>query len=206
MPNHITNIMTVSGEAEAVKACLKSIASTEVDRGGERKIDFNKIIPSSPDLDIIADGLAGYLAVDNPFMSNTPVKLLCEALMAASDASIDNFCRAVRNLNKHGAPSWYEWNCKNWGTKWNAYSIGEIEDNTISFDTAWSMPEPIFCKLSTMYPDLAFEVKYADEDIGSNCGHVIFRNGQKEALDIGDPETFARRIKGLENELIEVAA
>ena len=40
---------------------------------------------------------------------------------------------------------WYEWNCANWGTKWNAYECEILEDHTdileIKFTTAWCPPE-----------------------------------------------------------------
>lgn len=72
---------------------------------------------------------------------------------------------------------WYEWSCKNWGTKWNAYE-SYIEKNILSFDTAWAMPEPIFKALSKMFKDVIFKVKWADEDIGHNCGEAHYKNGQ----------------------------
>lgn len=49
---------------------------------------------------------------------------------------------------------WYDWRCKNWGTKWNAYDqdlIG-VSYNCIElkFDTAWAPPMPIIEKLREM--------------------------------------------------------
>ena len=46
-------------------------------------------------------------------------------------------------------PNWYDWNCENWGTKWNAYEceiiedcIGEYNDMLeIKFTTAWGVPD-----------------------------------------------------------------
>lgn len=46
-------------------------------------------------------------------------------------------------------PNWYDWNCENWGTKWNAYQCEIIEDCTgeyndmleIRFTTAWGVPD-----------------------------------------------------------------
>ena len=48
---------------------------------------------------------------------------------------------------QEGIPNWYDWQCENWGTKWNAYDQS-IEDQgygsfEIRFDTAWSPPFPI---------------------------------------------------------------
>ena len=39
------------------------------------------------------------------------------------------------------------------------------------------MPEPIYRAMSKRFPDVVFYVQYADEDIGSNCGEIRFKNG-----------------------------
>lgn len=44
-------------------------------------------------------------------------------------------------------------------------------DGSIEFETAWSMPHPIYAALAKYTP---IRVVYADEDIGSNCGLVDF--------------------------------
>jgi hypothetical protein len=52
-------------------------------------------------------------------------------------------------------PNWYDWNRENWGTKWNA-SYCELRpskqgDSTVLlFETAWSLPLPIFEKIEQM--------------------------------------------------------
>jgi len=52
--------------------------------------------------------------------------------------------------------NWYDWNVKNWGTKWNAYSqsIEGPEDDqvTLTFDTAWAPPLPVIAALKEKYP------------------------------------------------------
>ena len=65
------------------------------------------------------------------------------------------------NIEKYGAPTWYEWRCEHWGTKWNACDA-EVRDNGdaslhVKFDTAWSFPLPIFKKLVVDFPTLTFE-------------------------------------------------
>lgn len=84
----------------------------------------------------------------------------------------------VDNYKQYGATSWYEWCIENWGTKWNAGSNGQIDDDTIVFKTAWSMPEPVIMKLSQMYPDREIDIMFADEGRGSNTGHIVYQNGQ----------------------------
>ena len=88
---------------------------------------------------------------------------------------------------------WYDWCIENWGTKWDVNETYEDGEGNICFDTAWSTPHEIICELSIRYPELIFEVTFADEDLGSNCGIYKFQNadeieftsyGIEEACDI----------------------
>ena len=74
---------------------------------------------------------------------------------------------------------WYDWSVENWGTKWDVSDTFEDEECNICFDTAWSTPYVLICKLSERYPKLTFEVKYADEDLGNNCGQYFLKNGEE---------------------------
>lgn len=76
-----------------------------------------------------------------------------------------------------GENEWYNWRIKNWGTKWNAYEQKKKEKE-FNFWTAWSMPHEIYLALSLQYPNLTFEVTFADENIGYNCGKVVYQNGK----------------------------
>jgi hypothetical protein len=63
--------------------------------------------------------------------------------------------------------NWYDWNVRNWGTKWDVgvgdkeeYPETELmeEDETslsYRFNTAWSPPLPAIEKLSAQYPDVS---------------------------------------------------
>jgi len=74
---------------------------------------------------------------------------------------------------------WYDWNVRNWGTKWDvAVSEGEEYPNTYiegptqngensvvyyNFNTAWSPPMPAMEKLSAQYPSLLFTLSFEEE-------------------------------------------
>ncbi len=101
--------------------------------------------------------------------------------------------RYVSNIEKYGAPTWYLWCIRHWGTKWNAGYTEIIDRDTIQFDTAWSNPAPILQKLGELHPAIRIEHWWADEDVGQNTGHRILFNGDehvecfagdKEALDL----------------------
>lgn len=86
----------------------------------------------------------------------------------------------------YGKKNWYDWSCWNWGTKWNSYG-NSFDGHTLTFQTAWSAPHPVIEKLSEMYPDVTISHRWADEDLGCNCGERDYRNGEitHEYSDIG---------------------
>ena len=55
---------------------------------------------------------------------------------------------------------WYHWNISNWGTKWDitadSVDVGyeDSEQLELTFDTAWSPPEPICARLREMFEDI----------------------------------------------------
>ena len=100
---------------------------------------------------------------------------------------------AVNNFIKYGATTWYEWRIHNWGTKWNSYSNTYGDGDTLCCQTAWSAPKEVIRRLSEMYPDVPMELQYADEDIGSNCGRVLYHAGVVEEEDY--PETRKEAIE-----------
>lgn len=72
---------------------------------------------------------------------------------------------------RHGEMNWYDWSIANWGTKWNASepSVSRKERSIqIDFDTAWSPPEPVIAKLSSMYPELTIIHSYYEGGMGFN--------------------------------------
>ena len=78
---------------------------------------------------------------------------------------------------------WYDWNVRNWGTKWDVanqdndspyndtYIEQEVEGQvTYRFNTAWSPPTSAILKLSSQYPELVFTFFYQEETgWGGDC-------------------------------------
>lgn len=75
--------------------------------------------------------------------------------------------------------NWYNWHVKYWGTKWGAYDchtkIGKSYIQFV-FSTAWNLAYPVMEKLALMGYNI--EIKYADEDLGSNCGKLTYSSEQ----------------------------
>lgn len=67
---------------------------------------------------------------------------------------------------------WYDWNVRNWGTKWDACDAN-YDDNTedenpnlyYAFNTAWSIPEQIYQAITEQHPELDFDF-YGEEEQG----------------------------------------
>jgi hypothetical protein len=80
-------------------------------------------------------------------------------------------------LKKYGAKDWYDWKCKNWGTKWNSIDTEIIEDEreglTYTFNTAWDCPREIVFKLQCILDE---ELPFISIE-SWNCVH---EDGQEE--------------------------
>ena len=67
--------------------------------------------------------------------------------------------------------NWYNWNNENWNTKWDAcdvYAETTINKNgsadiSISYSTAWSIPEPVMEAMVKQHPELAFQFSCEEE-------------------------------------------
>ena len=103
---------------------------------------------------------------------------------------------------KYGKNNWMDWNTSNWGSKWNSYGYSEtvaeeFDGSCIEFFTAWCGVPKIMETLAGQYPDLCFEYKWADEDLGSNVGHIEYEDGE---------ETFSSIPNGQSKEAYELAS
>lgn len=112
---------------------------------------------------------------------------------------------------KYGEDNWYDWSINNWGTKWNACDthvdgITQFSDSTAEmqffFNTAWSCPEEIYTELGKLYPHLKFDIEFADEDIGRNCGIVTIDKGETSFNYLEDEE-FASDVWNYSEEYTE---
>lgn len=92
------------------------------------------------------------------------------------------------------ANNWYEWNVRNWGTKWDAVepSIVRFGDEEIGvhFDTAWSPPEPVFATMIEMFPSLSFSITCMEEQ-GWGVEYESAGGRLAEVREWGIPESHA---------------
>lgn len=85
-------------------------------------------------------------------------------------------------IKKYGADNWYDWNCNNWGCKWDAssqspWSIDEEKRKVaISFLSPWGPPDGYFRKLSQAYPKVKIVYSYYEGGMGF-AGKVTLKGG-----------------------------
>lgn len=101
--------------------------------------------------------------------------------------------------------NWYDWHCNKWGTKWNAYdgyvTVGKTWIRLV-FNTAYNFPEPVALALFTILEssglnNLKYDLCWADEDLGSNCGrmtHCSLTGDTELILDQSDKIKYAKSI------------
>jgi len=183
MPNHITNRLTIIGTEEQVKQVREAIK-------GEREeqfIDFNKIAPIPKEL----------VGTQSPLKIISQEEYDIQELKIANDDLTENernwgISRGLTQKladeykKKFGYAEWYGWQNANWGTKWNAYEQCSIDEDVIEFQTAWSTPYSLLVNLSLMFPEVTFEVRYADEDFGYNVGEFTLLGGDEILTNIPD--------------------
>jgi hypothetical protein len=127
-------------------------------RGEEREV-FDQIIGADPEL----AELSNLVLPDN----NSDLVARVQHELATSD-------------------SWYEWNCRNWGTKWETGDKAVIEyelpipltnedfeipaemllEITYRMETAWSPPVEALARLAEQYPEVTISLTSIDE---SDC-------------------------------------
>ena len=158
MPNICENELSIFAYGDDQEALLKKL--TKRLESEDSEFDFNNLIPS-PDWD------------------NTPNE----------DGELPSEVEEIRNSNGLLVMSvkkfptsgksderWFNWNCENWGTKWNAFDVtrevGEYGDHVkYYFGTAWGAPTEILIALKEQYPELDFRWFYRIEDWEA-CGFL----------------------------------
>lgn len=117
-----------------------------------------------------------------PAMSDIEYKKQLGKCGKTEEALCELGLRYLQNLILHGASTWYDWCIKHWGTKWNSYENIQVDQDTITFETAWSAPEPVMAQLARMYPEVGIEHWWADEATGSNTGYAKYSSGELESV------------------------
>jgi len=178
MPNYCTNNLTVTGDAKEIKRFHEAITAGDLQAHENFRI-LDNLFPTPKEL---KDTTKGY------YGEGTEKQIKQEEMNKA-------------NLKKFGSPDWYEWNCKNYGSKWSDFDgvFGQVSDNEINatFMSAWSPIGEGIRNVSKQFPTLDFVLSY-DEGGMAFCGGYAFRNGEIFADIEGEYPSMTK--EQLENE------
>lgn len=222
MPNWVKNIINVSGRPSDIDAFIEKVKGER----GEFDFDEIIPMPKSLNItsgNITDISILYYISdrlqktpkeiKENPdveclgFIFRTIEERITDCRDGIEKGNLDadelykNGKTYVDNYHKYGAVTWYKWCNRNWGTKWNACEaeVSRISPSscTIYFETAWSIPEPIINKMVADNSRLKFNGKWADEDLGNNCG-TWTANNKVVSYDENNDARFACEIWGYE--------
>lgn len=177
MPNHVSNLLNYVGSPARIAEVKNFVKSSESD------FDFNKIVP-------MPETFNRFDTTNHPAGRGLEIGKKISHLPGAPIVTkelIQQYKDATREqAERYGVIGWYDWHCRYWGTKWNAYDIETFSDDSecVRFDTAWTCPAPAIKELSRLFPDVRFELTYADEDSGYNCGCICYERGAVVYEDI----------------------
>lgn len=160
MPNHVRNILTIRVDPENVG---KIFSEEEYGAMAHRPTTAEEEVEAV--LDFIAqDGKRGTIDFEK---------------IIPMPEDIYRGDVGPNEMLKYGDKNWYEWSIIHWGTKWNAYDFksDERNPNPVIFSTAWDAPYEIYKALAKKFKNIIFNVLYADEDIGCNCGVIDYYRG-----------------------------
>lgn len=212
MPNWVANSLSITG----APAAIKELRNVLREKDGKNPITFSAIIPQPAN---IFNGPIG--ANDKAYYPSTP-DITDEKSRKLLEDAVQKFMNDGGSLNKYfhsevqgkknylipltdvGLLSWSEWNPANWGTKWDACDIQEVQEiahtdglNKLvyGFNTAWSPAIPVVEELIKQHPDLVVEYRYAEEGGCPFAGMLFGANGEVvnsyEVEDTEDPRYLA---------------
>jgi hypothetical protein len=152
MPNHTTSSVVIIGDPAQVREVHDII------NDGDGNVTFDKLIPMPEEL---AGTKSPLEIVDTQEEADAKNAELAEKFkdtpIMQSTFYVISRAEYARRVQEYGSADWYDWAIKHWGTKWNAYETTHLElvdaeaQLELQFDTAWSMPSPVFEKLAKDY-------------------------------------------------------
>lgn len=150
MPNHCENDLIVTGGAAELADFIAAVGKPGK-HGSEQLLSFHAVIPYPAEYSCKDDQTAAW--------DEAARKIRARARNGEVVAELDWTKRPKDGYNDGG----YEWCIKNWGTKWDAYELKETgrtpERWAISFDMAWSPPNPVIEELGRRFPTLRLEMR-----------------------------------------------
>ena len=161
MPNWVMNYLTVEGKPELVEELKKQVAQPYV-MPVQSMGDLNFTVEDKE-----VDEIFSFWNIIRPTDMEAYPKQPVHSDLSPNDEGWWADVTAKSRVDN----SWYNWNNRNWGCKWDVTnpelcSEEENGENLVlvyQFDTPWSPPVPAILKLSEQYPTLLITLSYEEE-------------------------------------------
>jgi len=181
MPNWVSNIVRIEGEQDKVQALVKQVSQPYTTNFPEHKYDevaqsWVKV-PNEQKQEVCFSFWNIVSPTDLDAYYNE------EERRAPIDASASEVMETIRK-NFAESNNWYNWNVRNWGTKWDSVEPKVLDEGdgfvVYQFETAWAPPTAAFIALSAQHPDLKIRVIFMEEFGWGGEGEFI--GGQETIL------------------------
>jgi hypothetical protein len=160
MPNHCSNDLIIQGKKERLLE-FKEFARSKSRKGADSGVGEDPTPPSDYDIEV-----NNFIPYPEKFKKQDEIAKQVREKAERGEISHEEAWNTKDGYNSGG----YEWCISNWGTKWGIYdcyiSYEKIKSMMYTFSTAWSPPLPVIQKMSEMYPDLTFTLKYYECGVG----------------------------------------
>ncbi len=195
MPNWTTNFVEISGNKEDISAIKKLV------KKGKNPFSLDKIVPMPkvlnngpcPNFEEAVEYAYSYALKKKLPMSGLMLEAVRKARPRFSDRtgiplnSLEKGEKYYESLNETGYPTWYDWCCDFWGTKWDTSDTKLVESNPgtlyYEFYTAWAVPRKALQALSLLFPNVT--IVDTAEDEGFYEPYTIRYKGGEEFLPAG---------------------
>lgn len=183
MPTWCSQFVEVRGEEKEIKRMINSFRVDKTTRGKyeeESGWDINQLFP-------VPDELA-----ETPHASIIP-----EGSQDEKDLWLKN--KQEENLAKFGARDWYEWQIKNYGTKWGASCI-QIDEEALTncsdsfsfkFESPWCTCPGLMAKVSSLFPSVLIGI-HAIEEMNIFAVWETYHDGKM--IDYGEADVDTENI------------
>lgn len=209
MPNWVTNRLTISGDKETLDELQAQMATPYETEHYNYK--DNKVVPSITsgefllwnairpiDLEAYYERAKREKQIEERNNPTKPVEDLTPDVVA------EKIKKAIADMPPIGSEEfqsdiagimaemqvgmdWYNWNVRNWGTKWELSDVSlDRTDRELTYymESAWSPPVEAINNLAKQYPTLTFTIKSLDENSCFACELGWTKGEQSYDLDL----------------------
>lgn len=225
MPSWVENVLTIEAVSLEHLVEIRGFMAgneTRTKEDGkeitvERAIDFQKICPMPPELNIedssvgdegydIICKMSAHKDLDDPNLYDKFKKLYLRRFKNDKEFYVQKAFNLGRqyyqNWHEHGCKTWKEWRWDNWGTKWNSLSNEVVSPDEIFFMTASAPPIMVILSLSAKFPDAKFVLEYSSEDSTAGVFQIVDMKISHEHSD-SPPDRFdklRRKLRKMKHE------